>query len=247
MRRIYHHFINRVVETRIAAGDSRSRGEIRREAMVSLKGAYRYLKVLISRRHSIKNVERWLKNYDAASAAKTKIGKWFNRLVGFVLRRRAGSSRRLDPFLKSFIDDQKISDEKFRSFLEGFAFFSRSPSREEKWSAFSSILKALIEYFQRGLSAGLVEAESVWQISVRGLSEQFRTFQGHSDRISIARDLRDCVEKLFSFSPYNPAIYVEFVEEDGEFKFDYRYGRDDEGRSVSSREPDYSIYMLARF
>lgn len=260
MKRLYHHFINRAVEKRIAAGDKRARGEIRRETMFAMREAYREFKKLITERYSAKRLERWLLNYDASASAKSKVGKLFNRLFGFVQKkfekrikkkrkefRKEKGRRYADKFLLSFIEDQKFTDAKFREYLERFAFFRNPPSRDEKWSAFSSILKAILEYFQLKIEDVAIEAENLWQVSVRGLSETFKTFRGYSDRVSVVRDLRDCVEKIFSFSAYNPAIYIEFVEEDGEFKFDYRYGRDDDARDVFPREPDHSIYQNAKF
>ena len=236
------------------------------------KQAYASFKERMTSRFSEKQLKNWLKNYDGGKA-KTKTQRIFRREFFKSVREvkievkqlkqvkevfteskpieqvPAESAEFTKPsllvsdidFLESFIQNQ-VSD-----FPPNFIEFLYSLIGNDLWSSFSSIFKAIFEYV--GREKGIeVNADDFYRLQVRGYDRLFKTFQGMSDRTTVASSLKKAISSVLELKGYEPAIYIEVsTDSDNRFVFEYLYGRNDEYRGDKEREPDFSIFINANF
>jgi len=233
------------------------------------KQAYASFKEQMTSRFSEKQIKRFFKNYDGGKA-KTKTQRIFRREFFKSIRETETTikqSKKVEPppsnqpaepaqpaestksslsdsdraFLEAFVQNQ-VSD-----FPPKFIEFLYSLIKEDLWSSFSSIFKAIIEYVAREKGID-IDANSV-RVQVRGYDRMFKTFQGISDRTTFAKSLKDAATKFLETNGYEPAIYLDVFETDANnrFAFEYMYGRNDEYREFKEREGDFDIFNNANF
>jgi len=236
------------------------------------KQAYASFKEQMTSRFSKKQINNFFKKYDGGKA-KTKTQRIFRREFFKSVRETTTTvkqSKKVGPppsnqpaepaepaqpaeptksllsdsdraFLEAFVQNQ-VSD-----FPPKFIEFLYSLIKDDLWSNFSSIYKAIAEYVgrERGIE---VNADEIFRLQVRGYDRMFKTFDGMNDRITVARSLKDALIKLFDTNGYEPAIYIDvFIDSENRFMFDYQYGRNDEHREDKIREGDFSIFINAKF
>jgi len=235
------------------------------------KLAYASFKERMTSRFSEKQIKNWFKNYDGGKA-KTKTQRIFRREFFKSLREvrevkvevkqpkqvkevsaetkpieqvPAESKPSLSvsdiDFLESFVKNQ-VSD-----FPPQFIEFLYSLIGNDLWSSLSSIFKAIFEYV--GREKGIdVNADDFYRLQVRGYNRLFKTFHGMSDRTTVASSLKKAISSVLELRGYEPAIYIEVsTDSDNRFVFEYLYGRNDEYRGDKEREPDFSIFINAKF
>jgi len=235
------------------------------------KLAYASFKERMTSRFSEKQIKNWFKNYDGGKA-KTKTQRIFRREFFKSLREvrevkvevkqpkqvkevsaetkpieqvPAESKPSLSvsdiDFLESFVKNQ-VSD-----FPPQFIEFLYSLIGNDLWSSLSSIFKAIFEYV--GREKGIdVNADDFYRLQVRGYNRLFKTFYGMSDRTTVASSLKKAISSVLELRGYEPAIYIEVsTDSDNRFVFEYLYGRNDEYRGDKEREPDFSIFINAKF
>ena len=237
------------------------------------KQAYASFKERMTSRFSEKQLKNWLKNYDGGKA-KTKTQRIFRREFFKSVREvkievkqpkqvkevsaesksieqvPAESTESTKPslsdsdraFLEAFIQNQS-SD-----FPSNFIEFLYSLIKDELWSSFSSIFKAIVEYVAREKGID-VNAEDISRVQVRGYGKMFKTFQGMSDRTTVASSLKKAVASVLEANGYEPAIYLDVFEDaaNNRFAFEYLYGRNDEYRGDKEREGDFDTFINANF
>ena len=230
------------------------------------KQMYASFKERMTSRFSEKQLKNWLKNYDGGKA-KTKTQRVFRReffksvrevkievkqpkQVKEVSIESAESTESTKPslsdsdraFLEAFIQNQS-SD-----FPPNFIEFLYSLIKEDLWLSFSSIFKAIVEYVAREKGID-INAEDISRVQVRGYGKMFKTFQGMSDRTTVAPSLKKAVASVLEANGYEPAIYLDVFEDaaNNRFAFEYLYGRNDEYREDKEREGDFDIFNNANF
>jgi len=230
------------------------------------KQAYASFKERMTSRFSEKQLKNWLKNYDGGKA-KTKTQRIFRReffksvrevkieakqpkQVKEVSIESAESTESTKPslsdsdraFLEAFVQNQ-VSD-----FPPNFIEFLYSLIGNDLWSSFSSIFKAIVEYVAREKGID-VNAEDISRVQVRGYGKMFKTFQGMSDRTTVASSLKKAVASVLEANGYEPAIYLDVFEDaaNNRFAFEYLYGRNDEYRGDKEREGDFDTFINANF
>jgi len=234
------------------------------------KQMYASFKERMTSRFSKKQIKNWLKNYDGGKA-KTKTQRVFRREFFKSVREvkievkqskqvkevfteskpieqvptesaKPSLSDSDKAFLESFVQNQ-VSD-----FPPNFIEFLYSLIKEDLWSSFSSIFKAIVEYVAREKGID-INAEDISRIQVRGYGKMFKTFQGMSDRTTVAPSLKKAVASVLEANGYEPAIYLDVFEDaaNNRFAFEYLYGRNDEYRGDKEREGDFDIFNNANF
>ena len=234
------------------------------------KEAYASFKERMTSRFSEKQLKNWLKNYDGGKA-KTKTQRIFRREFFKSVREvkievkqskqvkevfteskpieqvptesiKPSLSDSDKAFLESFVQNQ-VSD-----FPPNFIEFLYSLIGNDLWSSFSSIFKAIVEYVAREKGID-INAEDISRIQVRGYDRLFKTFQGMSDRVTVASSLKKAVASVLEANGYEPAIYLDVFEDaaNNRFAFEYLYGRNDEYREDKEREGDFDIFANANF
>jgi len=222
------------------------------------KEAYASFKERMTSRFSEKQIKNWFRNYDGGKA-KTKTQRIFRREFFKSVREVKIEVKQPKPveqvpaeskpslsvsdidFLESFVKNQ-VSD-----FPPQFIEFLYSLIGNDLWSSLSSIFKAIFEYV--GREKGIdVNADDFYRLQVRGYNRLFKTFQGMSDRTTVASSLKKAISSVLELRGYEPAIYIEVsTDSDNRFVFEYLYGRNDEYRGDKEREPDFSIFINANF
>jgi hypothetical protein len=234
------------------------------------KQAYASFKERMTSRFSEKQINQWFKKYDGGKA-KTKTQRIFRREF-FKSVREVKIEVKQSKQVKEFFTESKpveqvptestkpsLSDSD-RAFLEAFVQnqvsdfppnfieFLYSLIKEDLWSSFSSIFKAIVEYVAREKGID-ISAEDISRVQVRGYNRMFKTFQGMSDRVTVASSLKKAVASVLESNGYEPAIYLDVFEDaaNNRFAFEYLYGRNDEYREDKEREGDFDIFNNANF
>lgn len=255
--KLYHLFVRAILHREGLKG--KVPNATRKAVLKKYENVYERFKHLITRRYSLNQLSYLLRKFDYSKPAKTKTSRLFKRYLTRAIKEVADEEEpplpspppqksKQNDFLYAFLNELDFIDSKMYDFLEGFTFVENE-ERETIWSNFSSMLKALIEYIALSIKVEGHSAEDYSLVTVRGdvPFSLFKTFTGESHRTTRSSNLMEVIKILLTTNLYNPAILIEVVKEDEVFKFDYLYGRDDEDERKLEREPDYSIYINAKF